>query len=188
MEYRSRAPSHDHAAVRTLRERRDGALDLAGIAHIGHAQVHAEGGRRSLDDAEHARSGRDGRLSKDRSPRHVGGNLFEQFQPFRSSAVFEQDKTGGMAARLRQAVDVAGADGSTTLVNTIGTVRVACSDGARAALEFVRMTSGASANNSAAYLRIRSASATPQRVSMRTLRPSSQPNCASPCTNAVMRA
>src|SRR5262249_1630416 len=72
MNYRSRATGHDQAAVRTLRERRDGALDLAGIAHIGHAQVHAEGRRRSLDDAELARSGRDGRVSKDRSPRHVG--------------------------------------------------------------------------------------------------------------------
>jgi hypothetical protein len=29
------------------------------------------------------------------------GNLFEQLQPFRSSAVFEHDKTGGIAARPR---------------------------------------------------------------------------------------
>src|SRR5262249_15465514 len=34
MKYRCRAPGHDQAAVRTLREDCDGALDLAGIAHI----------------------------------------------------------------------------------------------------------------------------------------------------------
>ena len=49
------------------------------------------------------------------------------------------------------------------------------------------MTSGASATNSAAYLRMRSASPAPQRVSIRTLRPSVQPSCCSPCTNAAMR-
>ena len=50
------------------------------------------------------------------------------------------------------------------------------------------MTSGASATNSAAYLRMRSASPAAQRVSIRTLRPSVQPNCCSPCRNAAMRA
>jgi hypothetical protein len=52
----------------------------------------------------------DGRLSKNHSPRHVGSNLFEQLQPFRSNAVFPQEKPSGIAARPRQAVDVAGAD------------------------------------------------------------------------------
>ena len=50
------------------------------------------------------------------------------------------------------------------------------------------MTSGASATNSAAYLRMSSASPAAQRVSIRTLRPSVQPNCCSPCRNAAMRA
>jgi hypothetical protein len=50
-----------------------------------------------------------------------------------------------------------------------------------------RMTSGASATNSAALRRMRSASAALQRVSIRTLRPSVHPNCCRPCTNAVMR-
>jgi hypothetical protein len=45
------------------------------------------------------------------------------------------------------------------------------------------MTSGASATNSAA----RSTSAAPQRVSMRTLPPSDQPNSESPCRKAAMR-
>jgi hypothetical protein len=50
------------------------------------------------------------------------------------------------------------------------------------------MTSGASAINSAAYLRMTSASPPPQRVSIRTLRPSVQPNCCSACMNAPIWA
>src|SRR5262249_28802111 len=43
-----------------------------------------------------------------------------------------------------------------------------------------RMTSGARATNSAAYLRMRSGSPAPQRMSMRTLRPSVQPLAPAP--------
>jgi len=46
------------------------------------------------------------------------------------------------------------------------------------------MTSGASAANSAACLRIWAASAAPQRVSMRTLRPMAHPSSDSSCKNA----
>jgi hypothetical protein len=53
--------------------------------------------------------------------------------------------------------------GSATIVNTSGTVRVVNSNGARDALEWARMTSGASATNSAAYLRLSSALLPPQR-------------------------
>src|SRR5262245_51337379 len=42
------------------------------------------------------------------------------------------------------------------------------------------MRSGASATNSAEYLRMRSASPEPKRYSIRTLRPSVQPDCCSP--------
>src|SRR5262245_54899165 len=48
--------------------------------------------------------------------------------------------------------------GSGVCVNTIGTVRVACSSDGTAAPPPARMTSGASATNSDAYLRMRSAS------------------------------
>jgi hypothetical protein len=78
--------------------------------------------------------------------------------------------------------------GSTTDANTIGTVRVACCNAATAWLVVARMTSGASATNSAAYVRTRSTSPTPQRVTIRTLRPSVQPNSCSPCANAVTLA
>jgi hypothetical protein len=51
-----------------------------------------------------------------------------------------------------------------------------------------RMTSGASATNSAADLRMRSASPAPHRYSSRTLRPSVHPSSCNPCKNAPTRA
>ncbi len=70
--------------------------------------------------------------------------------------------------------------GSTTITNTIGMVWVACSIGGTAGLPETRMTSGASAANSAAYFRASMASAPGQRSSICTFRPSVQPNCCSP--------
>ena len=78
--------------------------------------------------------------------------------------------------------------GSTIFTNTIGTVRVSCCNDIIAGLPLARITSGASATNSAAYLRKRSASAAAQRVSICTLRPIVQPDSCSPCANAVTRA
>ena len=79
--------------------------------------------------------------------------------------------------------------GSTTTTNTIGTVRVACSNGATVVVPLAATrTSGASAANSVACLRRSSGLVVAQRVSIRMLRPSVQPNCAKPCRNAAMRA
>ena len=78
--------------------------------------------------------------------------------------------------------------GSTTCTNTIGTVRVACSNGPTTGRLLARTTSGASATNSAACLRKRSASPAPHRRSMRTLRPTAQPASCNPCRNAARRA
>ena len=78
--------------------------------------------------------------------------------------------------------------GSPATGNTIGTVRVACSNGATVEAPWARMTSGASAANSAACRRISAALAVAQRVSIRTLRPMVQPNNASACRNAPTRA
>src|SRR5262249_36160914 len=77
--------------------------------------------------------------------------------------------------------------GSPTFTNTIGTARVASSKGGKLGLPVARMTSGASAISSAAYLRTSSV-LVGQRVSMRTLWPSIQPNFSSPPRNAAMRA
>src|SRR5258705_7748745 len=78
--------------------------------------------------------------------------------------------------------------GSGVCVNTIGTVRVACCSDGTTAPPPARMTSGASAANSAAYLRMSLALPAAQRYSIRTLRPSVQPNCCSACKNTARRA
>src|SRR5262245_5474426 len=76
--------------------------------------------------------------------------------------------------------------GSATSVNIIGTVRVACSNGPTCAVPLAKMTSGASATNSATYLRVSSASPkAPKRYSIRKLRPSLQPNSSSRCRNVA---
>jgi hypothetical protein len=76
-----------------------------------------------------------------------------------------------------------------TATNTIGTVRVACSNATTVTVPVAaRMTSGASATNSAACLRMSSGLVVAQRVSIRTLRPSAQPNCCKACRNPAMRA
>jgi hypothetical protein len=61
--------------------------------------------------------------------------------------------------------------GSPAIGNTIGTARVACSNGLTVEVPWARMTSGASAANSAAYLRASSALPPDQRISICTLRP-----------------
>jgi hypothetical protein len=50
------------------------------------------------------------------------------------------------------------------------------------------MTSGSSASNSRAYARKLSGLPAAHRVSIRTLRPGTQPNLSSPCKSAAMRA
>jgi len=63
-----------------------------------------------LDSGELAESGLAGLIAQHRCPRHARRNLLEQFQPFPACAVFEQRKTGGVAAGPCQAPDQARAD------------------------------------------------------------------------------
>ena len=109
-----------------LREGRDGALDLVGVAHVDRGYVHPERRRHGLDCGELADPGGYGWVSKDRHSRHARRDLFEQLQPFPAEAVFERRKAGGVAARPRQASTKPAPTGSGTTANTIGTVRVAC--------------------------------------------------------------
>ena len=78
--------------------------------------------------------------------------------------------------------------GSAMTGNTIGTVRVVCSNGRTVEVPYARITSGPSATNSAACLRMSSALAPAQRVSIRTLRPMIQPDCTSACWKAPTQA
>jgi hypothetical protein len=52
MKLRQPAPRHDQTAIFGARERRDGAFDLAGVAHIDRAHVHPKRRRRGLDGGD----------------------------------------------------------------------------------------------------------------------------------------
>ena len=121
-------------------------------------------------------------------PRHSWRDLLEQLQPFGAHAVFESHEAGDVAARLRQAVDEAGADRIGDDHEDHRHVADRLQQGVATVAPVATMTSRASVANSAAYLRMCSTSPAAQRTSIRTLRPSVQPNFRSPCTNAAMRA
>src|SRR5262249_44544441 len=82
MDSSRRAADHNHTVVGTLCERREGALDLAGISHVGGSQLHAPSRRKRLDRAELSETHSDAGVTKDRSPRHSRSDLLEQLQPF----------------------------------------------------------------------------------------------------------
>src|SRR5262249_37592441 len=100
---------HDEAAIREPRERGNGTLDLAGIAHVDRAYLHSERWRRGLDRAELASPGRYGGISQERHSLYAGRDLLEQLQPFAAEAVFIQHKTGSVAARPGEGFDKASA-------------------------------------------------------------------------------
>ena len=106
---------------------------------------------------------------------------------FAVDTIFDHRKSGGVSTRSREAIDEAGADrvAGHREYDGDGTGRLQQRSYGRST---ARMTSGASATNSAACLRMRSASPAPQRMSIRILRSSIQPNCCRPCRNAGVRA
>jgi hypothetical protein len=60
--------------------------DFGRVAHVDPAQFHPERRCRGLDCGELAdRSGQNG-ISKNRHSRHLGRDLFQQFQPFPADA------------------------------------------------------------------------------------------------------
>jgi len=100
----------DQTAVWSARERRHGALDLGRAAQVDRTHVHSDRRRRGLDDGELADPGGKGRIAQHRRARDTGRDLLEQFQPLRAQPVFELHEAGGVAARLGQALDEAGAN------------------------------------------------------------------------------
>jgi hypothetical protein len=65
--------------ARVRSDRGDGALNLAGVAHIDGVHLHPERWRRSLDDAELGGAGGYGGIPKDRHSRHARRDFFEEF-------------------------------------------------------------------------------------------------------------
>src|SRR5262245_46871359 len=111
MKGRQRAPRYNQAAIRGPREGRDGTLDLADISYVDRGQLNAERRRGRLDRAELAGPGGYTGVSHDSYSRHTRCDLLEQLQPFAGQAVFVIEKTSNIAARSRQALDEACADG-----------------------------------------------------------------------------
>src|SRR5262249_54820436 len=163
------------------------ALDLARVADIDRLQFPPERRRNCLDGTQLAAAGslpgirntatrvRSGAISLSSS---------NHFPPMPYSVKLNPVALPPGRARLSTKPPPTG---SPTFTNTIGTARVASSKGDKLGLPVARMTSGASAISSAAYLRTSSV-LVGQRVSMRTLWPSIQPNFPSPPRNAAMRA
>src|SRR5262249_16321034 len=102
-------------------------------------------------------------LSNDRRPRHTGCDLFEQPQPFPANTVLNTIKPVELLPGRAKLWTKPAPTGSATPTNTIGTAGVACCNAATSGVLLARITSGASATNSAAYLRMRSGSPAAQR-------------------------
>ena len=143
-----RSPSRSGRHSRSARKPQRRARSRRRIAHIDRAHLHPKRWRHGLDGAELGEAGGYGRIPKDPHPRHAWRDLLEHLQPFAARAVFIQQKTGGVASRRARLSTKPAPTGSTTTGNTIGTVRVACSNGPTAARACARMTSGESAANS----------------------------------------
>src|SRR5262245_10917515 len=72
-----------------------------GSAHSDGAQLHAERGRHRLNRAQQTHRGGIDWIPKDTHAGQAWRKLFEQFDPFRADAEFEQGKSGHVAARPR---------------------------------------------------------------------------------------
>src|SRR5262245_48415405 len=101
------AAKHEQAAIRALRERRDGAFDLTGVAYVNGAQVHADRWRQRLDGAELAGTGRHRGIAQHRYSSDARRDLLEKLEPLSTDGIFVDGKAGGVSARPRLAVDVA---------------------------------------------------------------------------------
>src|SRR6516165_10269243 len=142
-----RTRRHDQTAVWFLSEIAHVVLDLAGVAHVNGARLHPKGLRHSLNSAKLACSAGVGRIAKHRRSSHFP---LMSYSKFVNPVAFPP----GRARLLTKPPPTA----SATWTNTMGTVRVACCKGPTCEPPAVKMTSGARAINSAAYLRMSSAS------------------------------
>src|SRR4029077_11598541 len=77
MNLRQRAPCHDYAAIRGVRECSDGALDLADVAHVDRADLDPNRRRRGLDGAPLANPGGYSGIANDCRSRRAGRDLLE---------------------------------------------------------------------------------------------------------------
>src|SRR3974377_429897 len=110
MDRRQRARRHDQPAILGSRKGRDRSLDLARVAQVDRSYIYARRCGHRLNYRNLADPGGYGRIPQYYYSRETGCNLLEQFKPFSTQAIFELHEAGGIAARLRQALDETGAD------------------------------------------------------------------------------
>src|SRR6516225_1033676 len=110
MERGPRACRQDQAAIRRLRKGHELALELRGITQVNRNNVDADRSRHGLDDGELTDTGGYGGVAKDSCSRRLRRDLFKQCRPFSAQAVFEYHESSRVAARPRQALDIAGTD------------------------------------------------------------------------------
>ena len=145
----------DQPAIRGACEGRDDALDRGGIAYVDRDYFHAERGCHGLDDGELADPG--GLVGSRKTAARVtpGAICLSSSSHFPaklySSCMNPVVLPPGRARLSTKLVPT----GSTTIANTIGMVRVACCNAVADGVVVARITSGASATNSAASLRCR---------------------------------
>ena len=133
-----------------------------------------------LDCAQQPAPGGDGEIPKDRHARHARRDLLEKFQPFPADAEFDTLKPVALPPGRARLSTKPALTGSMTVTNTMGTVRVACSNGPRIEAPEARMTSGASATSSAAYYEWGRACHRHSGSRSGCCGPSVQPNCRQP--------
>src|SRR3954469_23543991 len=85
---------HDQTSIRSAREGRDGALDLAGVTDVDREHLHPDRWRHGLNDAELGGAGGWAGIPKYSHARHAWRDLLEKRQPFSAQAVFEKHETG----------------------------------------------------------------------------------------------
>src|SRR5262245_57326809 len=105
-----RARRHDQAAIRSAPEIGCGAVALSGVARAIRPTLLPQLRGSGLNGAQLSGPAALGGIPQYRYPRHARRDLFEQLQPFPADAVFEQEETGGVATRPRQAFDKTSAD------------------------------------------------------------------------------
>ena len=131
--------------------------------HIDRVNSDPERRRHGLDSAELPDPAAVARIPKDRHSRTTSGAISLSSSSHFALMLYSNSEAGDVAARPRQALDEAGADwvGDADEHDWHGTGRL-CS-AATVGVPVAQDTSGASATNSAAYPRMRSASSAPQR-------------------------
>src|SRR5262249_16257977 len=159
----------DQPAIAGARECRDAAFDLGGIAQVDRAQLHTQRWRHDLNGAEltipEATVGSRSTTTRV-TPGAISLSSSNHFPLMLYSKTVNPVALPPGCARL---ATKPAPTGSTTVTNTIGTLRVACCNAATDAVpDAATRTSGASATSSAACLRNSSALAV-ARVSMRRL-------------------